>query len=75
MMDWTQHLEPEDRNLLDVYRGNLKPEEEAYFAREHARTLESGDVKEALEEAVEPVERAYVLFNAELNSYPYRLEL
>lgn len=76
---WEKHIEPEDLELLALYRheaSEANPGAEAYFAREFARALASAEFQEDLEAAGDdPVQRAYVYLEAELGAYPYRIDL
>ena len=74
---WEQHLDPEDRRLLNAYRGTLAehaPESDTeIFGDNLARAWCSEDLHEALSGAEDEVAVAYALFDAEVSSYPFTL--
>lgn len=71
--DWERHLSPRDRWRLAFARAHLEPEHEGDFALRFARLHSSGEFQDDLHEAGgDPVQRAVVQLEAELDSYPNR---
>ena len=72
---WEKHLGAKDRYRLYFTRSLMTPEDEEDFALEYADVHSSGEFEDALEEAGDDrAARAMVRLEAELDSYPYRVD-
>jgi len=69
--DWERYLSSRDRWRLAFARAHIEAEQQADFALRYARLHASGEFQDDLNEAGgDPVERAVVRLEAELDSYP-----
>lgn len=77
---WEDYLDEEDRSRLEYVRRLYheeyysKPPGDMSFARNYVERTHSKEFYDALRDAETPEERALVWMQAELSSYPFRIE-
>ncbi len=69
---WERHLSPRDRWRLVLARATLEPDHEGDFALTYARKNASAEFEDLQEAGDDPLKRALVRLEAELDSYPAR---